>query len=455
MVPGPAGSLCGAVANGPVRCVRATVTHWVHAALTVPFTARTIHATQTRVQEGSPLTAPTTPDLNAPDPPAPAASLSPSFDSIAAAPPDVEIIGVTKRFGAVTAVDHMDLSIARGTFYSLLGPSGCGKTTTLRMIAGFEQPSEGEILLDGKPIAGIPAYKRNVNTVFQHYALFPHMDVARNVGYGLRQNKVGKEEEKRRVTEALSLVRLAGYEGRRTWEMSGGQQQRVALARALVNHPTVLLLDEPLGALDLKLRKEMQLELKALQREVGITFVYVTHDQEEALTMSDVIVVMKDGRIQQMGGPAELYERPLNRFVADFIGTSNFIPGTVIGSDPATRTATVRSEKDVVLPGIITDPDLTLATGDIVTIAVRPERLVVLPMDAGGDVPDGWVQVAGRIDQGTYLGDQTEYRIHTDSVGELIARHQNSTGVGSALGAGPGDAVVVRWHQEADLVLAG
>ena len=208
---------------------------------------------------------------------------------------------MTKRFGAVTAVDRMDLSIARGAFYSLLGPSGCGKTTTLRMIAGFEQPSEGEILLDGKPIAGMPAYKRNVNTVFQHYALFPHMDVARNVGYGLRQNKVGKDEEKRRVTEALSLVRLAGYEGRRTWEMSGGQQQRVALARALVNHPTVLLLDEPLGALDLKLRKEMQLELKALQREVGITFVYVTHDQEEALTMSDVIVVMKDGRIQQHG----------------------------------------------------------------------------------------------------------------------------------------------------------
>jgi spermidine/putrescine transport system ATP-binding protein len=222
-----------------------------------------------------------------------------------------------------------------------------------------------------------------------------------------------------------------------------------------VNHPTVLLLDEPLGALDLKLRKEMQLELKALQREVGITFVYVTHDQEEALTMSDVIVVMRDGRIQQMGGPAELYERPLNRFVADFIGTSNFIPGTVIGSDAAKRTATVRSDKDVVLPGIITDPDLTLSTGDAVTIAVRPERLVVLPVDGAGDVPDGWVQVVGRIDQGTYLGDQTEYRINTDSVGELIARHQNSTGVGSALGAGPGDAVVIRWHQEADLVLAG
>src|SRR5512134_1093858 len=244
-------------------------------------------------------------------------------------PPDVEIIDVTKRFGDVVAVDRMHLRIARGSFYSFLGPSGCGKTTTLRMIAGFEQPTEGEILLAGQPIAGVPPYHRNVNTVFQHYALFPHMDVAQNVGYGLRQRKVDKAEEGRRVSEALSLVRLGGYERRRTWEMSGGQQQRVALARALVNRPTVLLLDEPLGALDLKLRKEMQLELKSLQREVGITFVYVTHDQEEALTMSDVIVVMKDGRIQQQGRPTGLYERPVNRFVADFIGTTNFVEATV------------------------------------------------------------------------------------------------------------------------------
>ena len=378
--------------------------------------------------------------------------LGPSAD---AASPDVEILGVTKRFGDVTAVDHMDLSIARGTFYSLLGPSGCGKTTTLRMIAGFEQPSAGEILLAGKPIAGVPAYKRNVNTVFQHYALFPHMDVRRNVGYGLRQNKVSKDEEARRVIEALSLVRLSGYENRRIWEMSGGQQQRVALARALVNHPTVLLLDEPLGALDLKLRKEMQLELKALQREVGITFVYVTHDQEEALTMSDVIVVMKDGRIQQQGGPEELYERPLNRFVADFIGTSNFITGTVLEADPARRTATVRSAKDLVLPGILTDPQANLTAGDEVTVAIRPERMEVLPAAAAVEAPAGWIQVIGRLDQGTYLGDQTEYRIHTEVAGDLIARHQNSTGVGSALGASPGDPVVVRWHQEADLVLAG
>ena len=309
-------------------------------------------------------------------------------------------------------------------------------------------------MLEGKPIAGVPAFKRNVNTVFQHYALFPHMDVARNVGYGLRQRKVGKDEEGRRVTEALGLVRLSGYESRRTWEMSGGQQQRVALARALVNHPTVLLLDEPLGALDLKLRKEMQLELKALQREVGITFVYVTHDQEEALTMSDVIVVMKDGRIQQQGGPEELYERPLNRFVADFIGTSNFIAGIVVETDQAASTATVKSANGLVLPGIVTDRSASLTLGDAVIVAVRPERLKVLAADTG-EAPAGWIQVPGRITQGTYLGDQTEYRIRTEVVGELIARHQNNTGVGSALGAGPGDLVIVRWHQEADIVLAG
>src|SRR4249919_1173379 len=216
---------------------------------------------------------------------------------------EVTLVDLVKRFGDMAAVDGINLEMPSGEFFSMLGPSGCGKTTTLRMIAGFEQPTEGEILLAGAPIAGVPPYQRNVNTVFQHYALFPHMDVARNVGYGLRQRKVDKADEARRVAEALALVRLVGYERRRTWEMSGGQQQRVALARALVNRPTVLLLDEPLGALDLKLRKEMQLELKALQQEVGITFIYVTHDQEEALTMSDMIVVMRDGLIQQLGRP--------------------------------------------------------------------------------------------------------------------------------------------------------
>jgi spermidine/putrescine transport system ATP-binding protein len=372
----------------------------------------------------------------------------------ASAIPDVEILDVTKRFGDVTAVDRMSLRIARGAFYSLLGPSGCGKTTTLRMIAGFEQPTEGEILLDGKPIAGVPPYKRNVNTVFQHYALFPHMDVARNVGYGLRQNKVGKADEAHRVGEALALVRLSGYERRRTWEMSGGQQQRVALARALINHPTVLLLDEPLGALDLKLRKEMQLELKALQREVGITFVYVTHDQEEALTMSDVIVVMRDGLIQQMGGPTELYERPVNRFVADFIGTSNFTSGTVESIDATNRRVTVRSDRGAVLHGSATDASATFSPGQVVTVATRPERLEVVPAGTQ-EAEAGWSSVTGRINQGTYLGDQTEFRVHTDQAGELIVRRQNATGAGASQGMGPGDPVTVRWRDEANLVLAG
>jgi spermidine/putrescine transport system ATP-binding protein len=374
-------------------------------------------------------------------------------DRAAIGHPDVEIIDVTKRFGDVTAVDQMSLTIARGSFYSLLGPSGCGKTTTLRMIAGFEQPTAGEILLAGQPIAGVPPYRRNVNTVFQHYALFPHMDVAQNVGYGLRQQKVARGEEQRRASEALALVRLGGYEKRRTWELSGGQQQRVALARALVNRPTVLLLDEPLGALDLKLRKEMQLELKALQREVGITFVYVTHDQEEALTMSDVIVVMRDGRIQQMGDPAELYERPVNRFVADFIGTSNFIPASIVAADAGSRRATVRTARGLTMDGTVTASGPTPVAGTEVIVAVRPERLEVVPATTGDTAMAGWTAVPGQVRQGTYLGDQTEYRIETDAVGELIARRQNATGAGNALGAGPGDPVLVRWHEEANLIL--
>jgi spermidine/putrescine transport system ATP-binding protein len=369
------------------------------------------------------------------------------------ATPDVEIVDVTKRFGDVVAVNAMNLSVASGSFYSFLGPSGCGKTTTLRMIAGFEQPTQGEILLAGVPVAGVPPYRRNVNTVFQHYALFPHMDVAQNVGYGLRQRKVDKKEEARRVSEALSLVRLDGYERRRTWEMSGGQQQRVALARALVNRPTVLLLDEPLGALDLKLRKEMQLELKALQREVGITFVYVTHDQEEALTMSDVIVVMRDGRIQQQGDPSELYERPVNRFVADFIGTSNFMTATVVEAEGGR--ATVRSDHGLTLRGGLTDRDARLEPGAQVTVATRPERLEIVPSDQASTGLPGVTEVPGRIRQGTYLGDQTEYRVQTDQAGELIVRHQNAMGAGGALGVGPGDQVIVRWQEDANLILEG
>ena len=378
--------------------------------------------------------------------------------------PDVEMVGVTKRFGSVVAVDRMNLAIPPASFTSLLGPSGCGKTTTLRMIAGFEQPTEGEIFLAGRPIAGVPPYQRNVNTVFQHYALFPHMDVAQNVGYGLRQRKVGRDEEQRRVAEALDLVRLGGYGGRRTWELSGGQQQRVALARALVNRPTVLLLDEPLGALDLKLRKEMQLELKALQQEVGITFVYVTHDQEEALTMSDVIVVMRDGVIQQQGKPNELYERPTNAFVANFIGLSNFIKARLVEHDASSGRAVVEAEHGLRITGEMTDRSARPGSGDSVTVAVRPERISVVSArgdvagataQASADNETGWTTIAGRIRQGTYLGDQTEYRIETRDAGELIVRRQNAAGADSAGGVGPGDPVVVRWNVEANLILAG
>jgi spermidine/putrescine transport system ATP-binding protein len=367
--------------------------------------------------------------------------------------PDVRIDKVTKRFGDITAVDAMDLSVQRGEFYSFLGPSGCGKTTTLRMIAGFEQPTSGEIYLAGAPVAGVPPYHRNVNTVFQNYALFPHMNVARNVGYGLRQRKVTKADEARRVGEALSLVRLGGYEKRNTWELSGGQQQRVALARALVNHPTVLLLDEPLGALDLKLRKEMQLELKALQREVGITFIYVTHDQEEALTMSDVIVVMNHGRIQQQGRPAELYERPVNRFVANFIGVSNPIEAKLIEHDPASGRAVVESDKGLRLTGYITDLAARPSAGTRVHVAVRPERIRVEAGASAAAAQTGWTRIEGRIHQGTYLGDQTEFRVTTDVAGEVVARRQNAGGSESGAGVGPGDGVVLRWEDTANLIL--
>jgi spermidine/putrescine transport system ATP-binding protein len=369
--------------------------------------------------------------------------------------PDIEILEVTKRFGAVTAVDTMTLRIARGAFYSFLGPSGCGKTTTLRMIAGFEQPDAGEILLKGQPIVGVPPYRRNVNTVFQHYALFPHMSVAQNVGYGLRQKKVGGGEERRRVAEALSLVRLEGYGERRTWELSGGQQQRVALARALINRPTVLLLDEPLGALDRQLRHEMQIELKALQQQVGITFVYVTHDQEEALTMSDVIVVMRDGRVQQQGRPDELYQRPVNRFVAGFLGSSNFLEAVLVGHEPATGRATVETDAGLRIDGEVTDRDARPAAGAKVTVAIRPERLRVEAPSQGepGATEAGWLRTPGRIAQGTYLGDQTEYRVETQALGNVIIRRPNDAGERASRTFGPGEAVVVAWRDDANLVL--
>ncbi|MFZ9859160.1 MAG: ABC transporter ATP-binding protein [Roseiflexaceae bacterium] len=308
---------------------------------------------------------------------------------------------VTKRFQQVVAVDALDLDIRDGEFFSLLGPSGCGKTTTLRMIAGFEFPSSGSIYLGGEHVERIPAHQRNVNTVFQSYALFPHMTVAENVAFGLEMKKVAKTEIKNRVTEALQMVQLGDYGHRRPKQLSGGQQQRVALARALVNRPKVLLLDEPLGALDLKLRKEMQIELKRLQQEVGITFIYVTHDQEEALTMSDRIAVMSGGKMLQVGSPTEIYERPNCRFVADFIGEANFVHGTMI--DGAATHCAVDVGNGIILKGLHQE---AIANGTAVTIAVRPEklRLSVSP-------PDGSTYYPATVEQVVYIGSDTRMTV--------------------------------------------
>src|ERR671914_342451 len=262
--------------------------------------------------------------------------------------PSVRLQGVSKRFGSLTAVRGMDLDIPEGEFFTMLGPSGCGKTTTLRMIAGFEEPTEGSVLLEGEDVTGRPAFKRATNTVFQSYALFPHLSVERNVAFGLERRRVSKDEVRRRVAEELERVGLAREAKRRPAQLSGGQQQRVALARALVNRPAVLLLDEPLGALDLKIRKQLQVELKQIQRDVGITFIYVTHDQEEALTMSDRIAVMNRGRIEQVGGPETIYERPQTTFVAGFIGVSNLMPGEVVSANG--RSAELRLDAGVTVP---------------------------------------------------------------------------------------------------------
>ena len=352
---------------------------------------------------------------------------------------DVEIAEVTKRFGDVVAVDQMSLRIGRGQFYSLLGPSGCGKTTTLRMIAGFEQPTAGEIFLDGQPVAGIPPYRRNVNTVFQHYALFPHMTVAQNVGYGLRQKGIKRDEEKQRVAEALQLVRLANYGSRRTWELSGGQQQRVALARALINHPTVLLLDEPLGALDRKLRHEMQLELKQLQQRVGITFVYVTHDQEEALTMSDVIVVMSEDASSSSGVPRSCTSDPRTgsspgssgRPTSLMRGSSTTTPGRPAPSSrPHRGSACAGRDRHRGPAGDRGCGDGRAAAGRFeVGRASAGTRLERRRLDA-----DPGSRPAGHVSRGF-----TEYRIGTEALGDLVVRIQNSTVDATARTFGPGE----------------
>ena len=304
-------------------------------------------------------------------------------------------------------MDEINLEIHQGEFLTLLGASGSGKTTTLRMIAGFEQPTTGEILMGGVPVTALPPFKRDVNTVFQHYALFPHMSVRENVGYGLRMKRVPAPEREERVTRALTMVRLEELGARAPRQLSGGQQQRVALARALINQPRLLLLDEPLGALDLKLRKEMQLELKHLQAQLGITFVYVTHDQEEALTMSDRIVLMRQGRIEQIGTPRELYDRPVSRYVADFIGETNLLTGTVVESGP--RPVVLRYE-DARLSGW---SDAPLPLGGSAWLSVRPEAV---HLRAGDDVGSGANLLEGRIVEAVYVGSLV--RVHVALPGE-------------------------------------
>src|SRR3954468_3887631 len=295
---------------------------------------------------------------------------------------DIRLENVTKRFGEAVAVDDLTLSIERGAFYALLGPSGCGKTTTLRMIGGFEDPTGGVVYLGGQAVTNLPPYKRDVNTVFQSYALFPHLNVERNVGFGLERKRIDKADAARRVGEALEMVQLGGLAKRRPAQLSGGQQQRVALARALVNRPRALLLDEPLGALDLRLRKQLQIELKGIQREVGITFVHVTHDQEEAMSMADTIAVMNHGKIEQAGSAADLYEAPRTEFVASFLGVSNLVDARLREADGALARVQTHDGVTLRVPTDCIGPH----GSDAVRVGVRPEKVTLLP--AGGEAPE-------------------------------------------------------------------
>jgi spermidine/putrescine transport system ATP-binding protein len=355
----------------------------------------------------------------------------------------VEMQEVVKRFptpegGIVTAVDHVSIQIRDGEFFSLLGPSGCGKTTSLRMIAGFELPTDGNIFIHGKEMGYVPPFKRPVNTVFQHYALFPHMTIEDNVGFGLEMKGVSKAERQKRVEETLNLVRLLGTERRKPNQLSGGQQQRIALARALINKPEVLLLDEPLGALDLKLRKQMQLELKILQREVGITFIYVTHDQEEALTMSDRIAVMSQGKLLQVGTAQEIYEQPQSRFVADFIGETNYLEGSVLRKDDLYVEVALGSGGTV---WVTSGPGVQV--NDKVHVAVRPEKIFFQIESETGErnIPRG--TIADHI----YIGSDTVYVVKLLDGSELKARNQNLNTFESSF-LERGSKVTLGWPKE-------
>jgi spermidine/putrescine transport system ATP-binding protein len=345
---------------------------------------------------------------------------------------DVRLERVTKRFDDVVAVDDVSLEIEHGSFFALLGPSGCGKTTTLRILGGFEDPTSGTVYLGDRDVTHLPPYKRDVNTVFQSYALFPHMSVFENVAFGLRRKGVGRSHLRGRVLEMLKIVGLGGLDQRKPRQLSGGQQQRVALARALVNKPQVLLLDEPLGALDLKLRKQMQLELKAIQNDVGVTFVHVTHDQEEAMTMADTIAVMNAGHLEQLGSPDELYERPKTAFVAGFLGVSNLLDGMVVGEEA------VRTEA-----GEIRVPAVALAgrTGRVAA-GIRPEKIRL------GD--EGENVLRGRVAQRAYIGVSTEYIVDTPA-GRITVFMQNADHGAAALE--PDDPVTLSWSPEATFVV--
>jgi spermidine/putrescine transport system ATP-binding protein len=344
---------------------------------------------------------------------------------------DVRLEAVTKRFDDIVAVDNLSLAIPHGSFFALLGPSGCGKTTTLRMIGGFEEPTEGTIYLGDRDVTGLPPYKRDVNTVFQSYALFPHLRIFENVAFGLKRRGVRGGELRERVSEVLQLVDLAGFETRKPRQLSGGQQQRVALARALVNRPRVLLLDEPLGALDLKLRKQMQLELKRIQHEVGITFVHVTHDQEEAMTMADQIAVMHGGRIEQLGTPAQLYEAPRTAFVAGFLGISNLLTGTV---EPD---GTVRLADG----NVVRVPAASGRSGEL-SIGIRPEKVRL------GAVEEN--RLSGEVRESAYIGVSTQYIVDT-SAGAVTLYVQNTEAVATSVQ--PGDQVTLSWSPEATFVV--
>jgi spermidine/putrescine transport system ATP-binding protein len=361
---------------------------------------------------------------------------------------DVRLVGVTKRFPPdVVAVDHIDLEVLDGEFFSLLGPSGCGKTTTLRMIGGFEEPTSGVIELQGQDVTWLPPYKRNVNTVFQNYALFPHLSIFENVAFGLRRRKVKADEVRRRVGEMLELVELRGFEQRRPSQISGGQAQRVALARALINRPAVLLLDEPLGALDLKLRKQMQLELKRIQGEVGITFIYVTHDQEEAMTMSDRIAVMARGRYEQLGTPEELYERPRTRFVATFLGSCNLMTATADGTAGDDAVLRLADGPTVRLPRDQMDGERS------VEIGVRPEKIRLL--HEGDDPAERMNVVRGRVRDASYAGVSTQYVIAMPSGTELTVYEQNLARAGASTLHRAGDEVTLAWWPDDTFVVRG